>query len=268
MAKVNIFNPEWVDMVFEGKNHEYGAFILRKDSSKRHLVALSIASALFITGVAGPGLLKSILPEKKVDESQTVISLTDINLDKPNEAEKIVAALPPPPPVRNTIRFTPPVITPDEEVADDEQEMKTQQEVQATSTAIGAVDFDKGTDDAEAPVATSETVTEEVQEPFVIVEQMPEFPGGQGELLKYLSKNIVYPASASENGIQGIVYLRFVIDKNGKVSKVTVLRSLHRACDAEAVRVVEGMPNWKAGRQGGVAVPVSYTLPVRFTLQN
>lgn len=265
-VKVNIFNPAWVDMVFEGKNHQYGAYVLRKDSSRRHMIALIIGSSLFVGGVVGPGLIKSILPKPEIEDTQTVIKMSDLKLE-PTEADKIVAATPPPPPVRNTIKFTPPVIKPDDQVAEDE-EIKTQKDVIETTTAISTVDYDKGTDDVTVPVATENTVTEEVQEPFVIVEQMPEFPGGQGELLKYLAKNIVYPVSAQENGIQGTVYLRFVIDKNGKVSKVTVLRSLHKACDAEAVRVVESMPSWKPGRQGGREVPVSYTLPVRFALSN
>lgn len=264
--KVNIFNPDWVDMVFEGKNHQYGAYVLRKDSSRRHMVALIIGSSLFVGGIVGPGLIKSILPKPKVEVASTVINMSKVDLE-PTAADIIKAATPPPPPVRNTIKFTPPVIKPDDQVADDE-EIKTQKEVIETTTAISTVTYDQGTDDASVPVATEKTLTEEVQEPFVIVEQMPEFPGGQGELLKYLAKNIVYPVSAQENGIQGTVYLRFVIDKNGKVSKVTVLRSLHKACDAEAVRVVESMPSWKPGRQGGREVPVSYTLPVRFALSN
>lgn len=267
-VKVNIFNPQWVDMVFEGKNHMYGAYILRKDSSKRHLVAMIIACMFFVTAVTGPSLLKSILPKEAIDtDALEVRTLVDIKAPPPNEAEKIIAAMPPPPPSRNAIKFTPPVITPDEEVPEDSEDMKTQDQVMSTNTAIGTVDFDKGTDDVEAPVATSETATEDTGEAFVIVEQMPEFPGGQAELMRFLSKNIVYPVSAQENGIEGTVILRFVIGRDGKVSKIAVLRSLNKACDAEAIRVVEKMPSWKPGRQGGREVNVAYTLPVRFSLQ-
>jgi protein TonB len=264
--KVNIFNPEWVDMVFEGKNQKYGAFILRKDSSKRHMVALVISSILFIAGIAGPGLIKSIFPAKKVEQDLTVRTLTNLDLDKPNEADKVIEITPPPPPVRNTIKFTPPVIKPDEEVYD-EDVMKTQQQVVETTGAVGSVDFDKGTDDEEAPVATTENLTEETEEAYVIVEQMPEFPGGNEELMSFISKNLVYPRIAQENGDEGAVYINFVIDKAGKVSKITVVRSVSAVCDAEAVRVVKSMPAWKPGRQGGRAVSVSYTLPIKFKLQ-
>ncbi|MFT3738594.1 MAG: energy transducer TonB [Breznakibacter sp.] len=268
MAKVDIFNPEWIEMVFEGKNHSYGAYVLRKENSGRHLRALIVGSVLFVGAVTAPILIKSIIPEKK-EQDLTVRMLSEIKLEKPpEEVDQIArAAAPPPPPVRNTIKFTPPVIKPDEEVAE-EDEPKTQKEVVDQRAAVGTVDFDKGTDDIEAPVATTEnTVTQEEETPFVIVEQMPDFPGGQSELMKYISENVRYPVIAQENGIQGVVYVSFVVDRAGKVTRVQVSRGVDAALDKEAIRVVSGMPNWSPGKQGGRAVPVSYTVPIRFKLQ-
>jgi protein TonB len=267
-GKINIFNPDWVDMIFEGKNQDYGAYVLRKGSSKRHLKALIIASCLFLTIIFGPILIKTIIPERK-EQDLTVRMLSNINLDKPTEADNIVKEVAPPPPaVRNTIRFTPPVIAPDEEVSDQAEEPKMQNEVLDSKAAVGTVDFDKGTDDVEAPVATeTNIVTEEEEAPFVIVEQMPEFPGGEKALLSYLSKSIKYPAIARENGIQGTVYVRFVIGKSGKVSKAEIVRGVDASLDEEAIRVINTMPNWSPGRQGGKEVPVSYTIPIRFELQ-
>ena len=266
MAKVNIFNPEWVEMVFEGKNHDYGAYMLRKQSSKRHLKSLLIGSCVFIGAVTGPVLIKSIIPEKK-EQDLTVRMLADIKLDKPTEADRIIKEVAPPPPaIRNTIKFTPPVIKPDEEVGD-EEEPKLQKEVVDQKAVVGVVDFDKGTDDVEAPVATENVVTEEEETPFVIVEQMPDFPGGQGELLKFISDNIRYPVMAQENGIQGTVFVSFVVDRNGKVTRVQVSRGVNPALDKEAARVVAAMPDWSQGRQGGRAVSVSYTVPIKFRLQ-
>lgn len=102
---------------------------------------------------------------------------------------------------------------------------------------------------------------------FTVVESMPEFPGGMGELMKYLATNIKYPPLAKESGIQGRVFINFVVEPDGSISNVKVLRGIGGGCDEEAVRVVEAMPKWKAGKQRGKPVRVSYNLPVKFTLQ-
>jgi protein TonB len=265
-VKVNIFNPEWIEMVFAGKNQEYGAYEIRKKSSSRHMYALLIASILFVGGITGPGLIKSILPNGIAKEEDRARELSIVKL-KPNEADVIVNAIPPPPPVRKTIKFTPPVIKPDEEVPEEQEDMKLNSELVKETGAIGTVDYKDGTDDMDAEVATSSNITDEPEGGFIIVEQMPEYPGGQAELMKYISKNINYPVVAQETGIQGTVYLKFVIGRDGKVTNVTVLRGFHSACDKEAIRVVESMPAWKPGRQGGREVRVSYTLPIKFALQ-
>lgn len=102
---------------------------------------------------------------------------------------------------------------------------------------------------------------------FTVVESMPEFPGGMGELMKYLGTSIKYPPLAKESGIQGRVFINFVVEPNGEISNVKILRGIGGGCDEEAVRVVENMPRWKPGKQRGKAVRVSYNLPVKFTLQ-
>ena len=108
---------------------------------------------------------------------------------------------------------------------------------------------------------------EEKEEPYTMVEQMPQFPGGPAELMKYISKNLRYPAIAQENGIQGRVILRFVVTAEGNVEDVQVLRSLDPYCDKEAVRVVQSLPKWIPGKQNGRNVPVYYTCPIVFRLQ-
>ena len=115
----------------------------------------------------------------------------------------------------------------------------------------------------EAPVEEEE---EEVI--FVVVEKMPEFPGGQQALFKYLSENVKYPVIAQENGIQGRVICQFVVNKDGSIVEVEVVRSGGDASlDKEAVRVIKSMPKWKPGKQRGKAVRVKYTVPVNFRLQ-
>ena len=105
------------------------------------------------------------------------------------------------------------------------------------------------------------------QEIFTVVESMPEYPGGMGALMKYLSQSIKYPPLAKESGIQGRVFINFVVEPDGSISNVKVLRGIGGGCDEEAVRVVAAMPKWKPGKQRGKAVRVSYNLPVKFTLQ-
>jgi protein TonB len=115
------------------------------------------------------------------------------------------------------------------------------------------------------PVEEDEEILE--AEIFTVVESMPSFPGGMGELMKYLSENIKYPPLAKESGIQGRVFINFVVEPNGSISNVKVLRGIGGGCDEEAVRVVEKMPKWSPGKQRGKPVRVSYNLPVKFTLQ-
>ena len=262
-AKNDIFSNEWCELVFEAKNHEYGAFELRQNSSKRHFRALLIASVFFVLFVSAPSLIKQIFP-KNVEKDVTVRVLSKIELDKPKE--NILKEIPPPPPpMRNTIKFTPPVIKPDEQVQEEEQP-KLQKEVIETKAAISNVAFDKGTDDVAAPVATQK-ITEEVEQPFVIVEQMPQFPGGEKEMMKFIKNNLRYPSLAAENGIQGTVIVNFVVDHEGKITRIKVVRGIGGGCDEEAMRVLTKMPNWSPGRQGGKPVLVSYTVPIKYVLQ-
>ena len=116
------------------------------------------------------------------------------------------------------------------------------------------------------PVEVEEEDVQE-QEIFQIVEEMPSYPGGEGKLMEYVAKNIKYPQIARETGIQGRVFVGFVVEPDGSVSNVKVLRGIGGGCDEEAVRVVKGMPKWKPGKQRGKAVRVSYMLPVNFKLQ-
>ncbi len=261
-ANNDIFSNEWCELVFEAKNREYGAYELRKNSSQRHFKALLIASIVFILIVSAPSLINSIFP-KSADKDVSVRALSNIELDKPKE--NILKEIPPPPPpLRNTIKFTPPVIKPDELVP--EEEVKLQKEVIETKAAVSNVTFDKGSDDVAAPIATQK-ITEEPDQPFVIVEQMPQFPGGEKEMMKFIRNNLRYPSLAAENGIQGTVILNFVVDRDGKITRIKVVRGIGGGCDEEAIRVLNKMPAWSPGKQGGKAVLVSYTVPIKYVLQ-
>ena len=108
---------------------------------------------------------------------------------------------------------------------------------------------------------------EEIEEVFMVVEEMPEFPGGMAKLMKYFSDNVRYPVVAAENGIQGRVICQFTVWKDGTIRDIVVLKGVDKSLDKEAIRLIENMPNWKPGKQRGKAVSCKYTVPVSFRLQ-
>ena len=175
--------------------------------------------------------------------------------------------------VKSSIAFTPPVIKKDSEVKP-EEEMKTQDELNENKTAIGAFDV-KGNDEEGGTVlkAVEEIATpeppkhEEENKVFDVVEQMPSFPGGQAALMSFLRDHIKYPAVAEENGIQGRVTVQFVVEKDGSVTDVRIMKSVDPSLDKEAERVVKSMPKWIPGKQNGSPVRVNYYVPVVFRLQ-
>ena len=139
-------------------------------------------------------------------------------------------------------------------------------DVEVEDVEINAeVDQNEVIEEYVAPEVEEEEIEE--AEIFTVVEEMPEFPGGMAKLAEYLAKNIKYPQLARESGIQGRVFINFVVENDGSVTNVKVMRSLGGGCDEEAVRVVKSMPKWKPGKQRGKPVRVSYNLPVNFKLQ-
>jgi protein TonB len=141
-----------------------------------------------------------------------------------------------------------------------------QDDVEVEDIEINAdVQQDEVIEEYVAPEVVEEEVVE--QEIFKIVEEMPAFPGGEAKLMEYVAKNVKYPQIARETGVQGRVYVNFVVEPDGSVSNVSVLRGIGGGCDEEAIRVVKSMPKWKPGKQRGKAVRVSYMLPVNFKLQ-
>ena len=115
--------------------------------------------------------------------------------------------------------------------------------------------------------AQKTVVAKKNQKVFDVVEQMPEYPGGQAALFEYLSKNIKYPADAEKKKVEGKVFVTFVVDSDGKISDVSLLKKVFPSLDAEAIRVISAMPNWIPGRQKGQAVRVKYTVPIMFRLK-
>lgn len=277
MSKIDLISSDWVDLVFEGRNKAYGAYRLRKSTTKRNILAMVAVVLLLIVAFI-------ILTVKNfVDEQRAKVAMTQVaeltNYKQPEkkaevkqkkvevEPERVVER------VKSSIKFTAPVIKKDEEVKPDE-ELKTQDELMSTKTAIGTFDV-KGNDDANGEILKAKEVIAEPEPPkheeenkvFDIVEQQPLFPGGPAALMKYLSENTKYPVVAQENGVQGRVTVQFVVEKDGSISDVHVLRGVDPSLDKEAVRVVKSMPRWTPGKQNGSAVRVKYQVPVTFRLQ-
>ena len=284
MAKnVDLTSKEWCDLVFDGRNKEYGAYTLRMETKPRHLKAfiLTIIGALCIgaVGVIYMSAVKYIEEQRLLDQAQQDAVVIDTSAEE-EEAEEDVQeryeepeeqALPEE--ILNTVKVTELLIAEDEEVRS-EDEIKTQDELKETQTAFGQTDFDKGTDDRNVTrehkneVIVEEKKPEPVKEEvFKAVEQMPTFPGGDAELMKWLRDHIQYPTVAMENNIQGRVVVQFVVTKTGKVGEVKVVRSVDRDLDKEAIRVCKSLPDFIPGRMNGQAVNVWYTLPVQFKLQ-
>lgn len=263
----------WCDLIFEEKNKEYGAYKLRSGLAHRNLVALIITIIIAAMVVLLP-LLMSLMPEPEVkDEEIQVTELATLEEAevKDESLVKKVDLAPPPPPLRSSIKFVPPIITKDNEVSDAD-EMKSQEELSSSKVSISIADV-KGNDDVHgADIADVKQVV--VQAPkkaeeekiYDYVEEAPKFKGGDPAMYKWLNDNLRYPTISQEQGVQGKVFVRFVVDKSGKITNVRVVRSLDSYTDKEAVRVVSGMPAWNPGKMNGAAVKAYFVLPVTFRL--
>ena len=276
MARIDLIDNGWVDLVFEGKNQAYGAYQLRKNTGIRNLKALAVMFAAFII-IAGIVYAKVSIENYIASQNaaieadvelQSLAEKKEIKEEKKDEPEieKIEVER-----VKSSVAFTVPEIKKDDEVKED-QEMKSQDELSETNTAIGAFTVEGNDETAEVKhveekIAEPEPVKEEETKVFDVVEQMPSFPGGPSALMQYLSSNIKYPVVAEENGVQGRVVCTFVVEKDGSITDVRVVKSVDPSLDKEAVRVVKSMPRWIPGKQNGSAVRVKYTVPVTFRLQ-
>ena len=274
MEAKKYLTADFLDILFEEKNKQYGAYELRRKYEKRLARALGVTLifVLLLTGayaVANYMKKEGLLKEKPPPEKKVVLENVDIKQpDQPPPPPPPPA--PEPPKVKPQQQFTPPKVVKDEEVKPEEQPPDLDQlkdKVISSKTLAGdpnGIDPGLVQDKGTGVVAAAP----EPNKIFTFVEQMPEFPGGESALMKYLSTHIHYPAVARENGIQGTVVVQFVVNTDGSIQDVkTVGAKKGGGLEEEAVRVVTGMPKWKPGRQNGRSVRVQYSLPVRFVLQ-
>lgn len=284
MAKdVDLSSKEWRDIVFEGKNKEFGAYEMRCGSVKRHnraMIIVIIALAIILTFLIL--YMKGVFatPEEAETVATVDVELTNMDVEDVQEEEDVMEQIdiPEPEPEIQQIEedvkqqlLTEAVIV---DVVDEDKKMQDQEKIKEDDSKIsiknvaeGAEDFTSQDQMKKDVIVVEEPVKVEPEKIFDAVEQMPTFPGGDAALYKFIGDNLVYPAQAAEEGVSGRVTIRFVVERDGTVSQVTVSRGKHPALDKEAKRVVSKLPKFIPGKQNGQTVRVFYTLPINFKLQ-
>lgn len=253
----------WNDLVFDKRNKEYGAYVLRQAYGGRVIFAFIIALVTLALVMAFPAIRRFFSEEEKVVASTKTVKYNDLAAPPPIDKN---TPPPPkievPPPVKEAIKFLPPKVTEKEVVEETPTIEQLKLADPATETTEGPTDvtFD---DPVQAVV---EDTGEDPNATYTWVEQQPEFPGGVEAMMKFLSKNMRYPSQARRIGTEGSVFVEFVVDQQGIITDAHVIKGIGAGCDEEAVRVVSKMPPWKAGKQNGKAVRVRFVLPLKFVL--
>jgi protein TonB len=269
-SKLDILKQEWIDVVFTDRNKAYGAYELRQKNSARTGRALLIGISLFVFIISLPTIINKI--KGLIPAAPEKVKITDVVLTPPPPVDQTKKPPPPAPeppkPKVDQVKFPPPVVKPDEEVRE-----KDPPTVKELETADPGQKDQKGDPNAEIridePVGNSDVkqvIEGDPNEIFTAVEKNPEFPGGLGKFGQYLSNNIKYPAVARENGVQGRVFVTFVVEKDGTLTDIKVTRGIGSGCDEEAVRVLKKSPKWTPGIQNGRPVRVQYNVPIAFNL--
>lgn len=273
MSKLDINRKEWLEVVFADKNKVYGAYQLRKNSSANATHALFIGAIAFVLLFFSPKIYGLIRGNAAV-------------IDNPAKTEEVVLMppkaldpkTPPPPPVEpprpkiKQVKMPPPVVRPDNLVIEEPPTVEKlklanpgQRNIEADPTANINIAEPIGNDPKKEDAAAIGDI-DKIYE-FTALEKQPEFPGGIDKFYKYLSNSINYPSMAAENGVQGKVYLQFVVEKDGKLTDIQVVKGPGSGTNEEAVRVLKASPKWHPGIQNGVPVRVRYNISVNFNLQ-
>jgi periplasmic protein TonB len=259
------------EIIFTGKNKEYGAYQLRKSYNKFLTLAIWICIFFFVSVTTGPLIYNKLKPVDEIKQTRRkIIKVSELaeppSIGEKKEIEKVEA----PPPLKSTIAFLPPVVKPDEQVSSEYiptvEELKNVDPGAKTQQGVeGGVDYSL----LEVQESVEEKVVKEEkkEEPFTYVEEMPSYPTGTDELLSFISSHIEYPEIAKRAGVEGKVLVQFVVEKSGDITEVQVLKGIGAGCDEEAVRVCKMMPRWKAGKQNGKPVRVKMVIPFVFKLQ-
>jgi protein TonB len=261
-ASTNIVAPQrWEDIVFERRNKDYGAYVLRTVYTKNVIKGVLITIAIVALIFYAPDIIALFKGEEVVEKAPPrKLVYTELSAPPPIDKPK-----PPPPQVQlpklqKVIKFVPPKVVKEEVV----EEVPTIEEIKQNEVA--AVEVEGPTEVVFEEPVEEVVVEEEEDKIFTVVEQQPEFQGGYEAMMNFIKKNMRYPASARRMGVDGTVYVSFVVSKDGSISEVKTIRGISADCDKEAMRVVSMMPPWKPGKQNGKPVFVRFVLPIKFKL--
>jgi protein TonB len=271
MSKLDIFRKEWLEVVFADKNKNYGAYQLRKTNGANTTRALIIGSVIFLVLFFSPKIYSLI--KGSMDQQDEQLKAQEVIISPPPPVDPKTPPPPPvepPPPKVDQVKMPPPIVKPDIEVRDEPPTVEKlkeadpgQRDIKGDPTADIVIAEPVGEGPKrEAAVAVDDNKVYD----FVSIEKQPEFPGGISKFYGYLGKAIKYPPMAQENNVQGKVFLSFVVEKDGKLTDITVTRGLGSGTDEEAIRVLKASPRWNPGIQNGKPVRVKYNINVNFTL--
>lgn len=269
-------SPQWLEILFEGKNKRYGAYQLRDDSSNRHIKSLIVVIVLGLAAIFLPNIIENMILSQNTVAQDEAFTQTEFNtteeqkkpdqpqeMDIPQETQVILA---------KSIMLTEATVVDDKDIQDQNlaqanDALKDIDAVIATKTVETGVTDGSGfnPDDYKQVV---ETTTPEEEKVYTWVQVKPSYPGGEEARLKWLRENLEYPQQAVADEIQGLVQVGFVVEKDGSITNVKVVQSAHSTLDREAVRLVKAMPKWIPGKQNGNTVRAYFTQPIRFVLRN
>jgi protein TonB len=261
----NLVSDVRTELVFEKRNRLYGAYMLRRNYSRTVSIAMLSTVTVIVLGILTPTIIRMLTPAEE-EQVAVQVDLSQLEMEAPPPVDETTPPPPPPPPppMLETIKFTPPVVV-DEEVPDEAPVI-----TQETETQIATVTQEGTGDEIIIPEETGPAVVEpEPDQVFISVEEMPQFPGGEEAMMKYIQKNVQYPAMERDAGIQGTVIVYFEVNKEGSVENAKVQRGVKggAALDREAIRVISAMPRWAPGKQNGRPCRVQFNVPVRFVLR-
>ncbi|WP_293896161.1 energy transducer TonB [Flavobacterium sp.] len=253
--KLDLFNKQWIDIVFEGRNKAYGAYELRKDNSKTTLRALIIGAFVFGLAVSAP-LIISLIPDMSNDNAALDQKIVTIKLP-PKEQPKDLPPPPPPPPKVDQVKFVKPVVAKTEDIVEEPPKI-----VEIKDKKLGDETI-KGDPDAPLsvePVGTGPSVVEEDNTIYNTagIEVKPDFPGGMQKFYSYISRTYTAPEDCGN----GKVFVNFVVEKDGSLTDIKILREVCPGSGKEALRVLKSCPRWNPGEQNGKKVRVLYSLPI------
>ncbi len=282
MSKVDLVSRDWCDLVFEGRNKDYGAYRMRARTGSRNfraLVALLILIAVIALIIGIRAVVTTMTKNGELDNT-SVTQLSQLKKEEPKKEEKKVQIKYEEPKVEKvkvkaSLQFVVPKIE-DDALVDETKEVKSQDEVTKSSISIAAQDYagdgegginiDDLKDNQQAGGTDVPPQEEEVAD-NALVEVPATYPGGEAALLRFISENLVYPSIAQEQELQGVVVLRFRVEKDGSIGEIVVKKSLSKECDQAAAQVVSKLARFVPAKQQGHPVPVWFTLPIRFQIR-